>query len=137
MNIETIRELLSVIPMNGFASFFIGLFFLVLFFLLYKANRDERLDWSDLITYKGHDKVSLSKCLQLVGGVTATWIMIYMTLSGKLGWDMFTAYLAYVGAVEGYSKYLSARYNIGGTPGAKGGEAKPSGSAKPKDPEDE
>jgi hypothetical protein len=42
--------------------------------------------------------------------MTATWIMIFMTLETKITWDLFTAYLAYVGAVEGYSKYLMAKY---------------------------
>lgn len=78
-------------------------------FLFYRIQRDEKLDFADLITKDGRS-VSLTKVLQLVGGVTSTWIMIKLTLTGGLTEALFGLYLAYVGAIEGYSKYVAARY---------------------------
>lgn len=54
--------------------------------------------------------VSLTKVLQFVGGVTATWIMIKLTITGGLTESLFGLYLAYVGAIEGYSKFVAAKY---------------------------
>jgi hypothetical protein len=63
-----------------------------------------------MITKNGKS-VSLTKILQLIGGITATWVIIKLTLTNGLSESIFGLYLAYVGAVEGYSKYLAARYN--------------------------
>lgn len=79
-------------------------------YLFWRIQRTEKLDFADLITKDGRS-VSLTKVLQLVGGVTATWIMIKLTLTGGLTEALFGLYLTYVGAIEGYSKFVSAKYN--------------------------
>lgn len=81
-----------------------------LLFLFYRIQKSEKLDFADMITKNGKS-VSLTKVLQLVGGVTATWIMVKLTLSNSLTEGMFGVYLAYVGAIEGYSKFVAAKYN--------------------------
>jgi len=81
-----------------------------LLFLFYRIQKSEKLDFADMITKNGKS-VSLTKVLQLVGGVAATWIMIKLTLTGGLTEGMFGVYLAYVGAIEGYSKFVAAKYN--------------------------
>jgi hypothetical protein len=78
-------------------------------FLFYRIHKAEKLDFADMITKDGKS-VSLTKILQLIGGITATWIMIKLTLTGGLTEALFGLYLTYVGAVEGYSKYVSAKY---------------------------
>lgn len=98
---------------------------LLFLFMLWKESREENLDWRDLITSKGTNKVSLTKMLQLVGGVTGTWIMVYITLHAQLTAEIFFTYLAYVGAIDGWSKFVSAKYG-----GFTGGDDKP----KPKPP---
>ena len=52
-------------------------------------------------------KLSLTKLLQLIGGLAAT----YIVLTTPPNETIFGLYLAYVGGVEGYSKYVKARYN--------------------------
>ena len=79
-------------------------------YLFWRIQRTEKLDFADTITKDGRS-VSLTKVLQLVGGVTATWIMIKLTLTGGLTEALFGLYLTYVGAIEGYSKFVSAKYN--------------------------
>lgn len=78
-------------------------------YLFYRIQKTDKLDFADLITKDGRS-VSLTKVLQLVGGFTATWIMIKLTLTGGLTDILFGIYLSYVAGVEGYSKFVSAKY---------------------------
>lgn len=80
-----------------------------LLYVMYQAQHVKRLDWTDLVTAKGN-VISLTKFLQLVGGVTGTWMVIYTTLHDKLTYDLLLVYLTYVGAIEGWSKYVRARF---------------------------
>lgn len=77
--------------------------------LFYRIQASEKLDFADLITKNG-TSVSLTKVLQLIGGITGTWIVIKLTIVGTLSEAIFGLYLTYVGAVEGYSKYVAAKY---------------------------
>lgn len=77
--------------------------------LFYRIQRSGKLDFADMFTKDGKS-VSLSKVLQFIGGITATWIMVKLTLAGSLTESIFGLYLTYVGAIEGYSKFMSAKY---------------------------
>jgi uncharacterized membrane protein YeaQ/YmgE (transglycosylase-associated protein family) len=85
---------------------FVGALLMILF---WRIQSSEKLDFADMITKDGR-AVSLTKVLQLIGGITSTWIMIKLTLTGGLTEALFGLYLTYVGAIEGYSKYVSAKY---------------------------
>jgi hypothetical protein len=98
--------------MNVFPGFGIILIFIIIGFIFWHTHKIGKLDWSDLITNKGSDIISLSKCLQLIGGITGTWMVVFMTLHDKLTFDILLVYLGYVGSVEGFSKFLSAKYGI-------------------------
>jgi hypothetical protein len=87
----------------------IGIVLLGILFLFYRIQKLEKLDFADMITKDGK-AVSLTKVLQLIGGITATWIMVKLTLTGGLTEALFGLYLTYVGAIEGYSKYVGAKY---------------------------
>lgn len=87
-----------------------ALMVLGILFLFWRIQRTEKLDFADMITKDGRS-VSLTKVLQLVGGLTATWIMIKLTLTGDVNEMILGVYLAYVGGVEGYSKFVAAKYN--------------------------
>lgn len=97
----TITQIISIIS--------IGAFFIALIVGIY---RSAHLEWADLITSKGTNHVSLTKLLQFVGGSVATWIVIRLTLTDHLTWDIFASYLAYVGSIEAYSKFVAARYGL-------------------------
>lgn len=94
----------------------IAILFIVLgiFLLLYKIQRDDKLDFADMFTKDGRS-VSLTKVLQFIGGVTSTWIMVKLTLTNNLTESILGLYLAYVGAIEGYSKFVAAKYNYSET----------------------
>lgn len=87
-----------------------GLLTLGILFLFYRIQKTKKLDFADMITKDG-EAVSLTKVLQLIGGLTATWIMIKLTITGGLTEALLGIYLAYVAGVEGYSKFVAAKYN--------------------------
>lgn len=116
----------SLVTLFGLTFNIYGVIILVLLFAfglaIWSAHRQQRLDWTDLITRDGDSsKVELTKILQLVGGVVATWIVIQMTLGGTLSWDIFAIYLAYVASVEGFTKVVIAKYGNGNNGGYGGG----------------
>lgn len=124
--LEKLTKFLSgdgvTVPFDMFGAVVILL--CVLFVYLFaKAHKANKLDWTDLLTSKGN-KVSLTKFLQLVGGVSATWIMVVMTLRDKLTYDLLLIYLTYVGAIEAWSKFVAAKYGIKESPGTPGSEDK-------------
>lgn len=94
--------------MNAYA---LSIFTFFVFFgvALYRAQRDNRLDWTDMLTRDG-SKVSTTKLLQLIGGVVATWVIIKLTLNKELSMDMFVTYLMYIAGSDGYAKYIMAKY---------------------------
>ena len=107
---DMLKEIMNT-PFDWSAFGIMSMIFMFLF-LFYQAQKREHLDWTDLITANGSTAVSLTKCLQLIGGVVGTWIMIKTTLQGKLTWDLFAIYLAYVASVDGFSKFIAAKYGI-------------------------
>lgn len=85
---------------------------LIIFGILYmfwRIQTSKKLDFTDMITKDGRT-VSLTKVLQLVGGLTATWVLIKLTLTENLTEGILAIYLAYVASIEGYSKFISAKY---------------------------
>lgn len=106
----TYSPLVTVLGMTfniyGVILLVLGIIFL---FALWNAHKKKGLDWTDMITRDG-TKVSTTKILQLVGGVVGTWIIIQVTMSGLLTWDLFAIYLAYVASIDGFSKLIMARY---------------------------
>jgi len=101
---------LAVISSDGFLGFFVIFLLIIFVYAFWKAQKAQKLDWTDIITKPNTNEVSLTKILQFVGGIVATWIMIKLTLSEKMTWDLFAIYLAYVASIEGYSKFILARY---------------------------
>lgn len=92
---------------------------LLILWLMARAQRDpdSDFDWVDLFTSvdqpTGKVKASVSKILQIIGGITGTFIVIKLTITGLITFDIFAAYLAYVASIEGFSKFMIARYGAG------------------------
>jgi len=86
--------------------------FSFIFGVFIQAQFKGKLNWLDLVCRgKQRSVVSLSKVLQLVGGIVATWVVVKSTIlsEGNISWEIFTAYLAYVGSVEAYGKYITMK----------------------------
>jgi hypothetical protein len=92
------------------ATLAIALAFAILLYGFWRIQTSRRLDFTDMLTKDGRS-VSLTKVLQLVGGVTGTWVVVKLALQGGITADIFGIYLAYVASVEGFSKFISAKYN--------------------------
>lgn len=86
-----------------------GIIFGILF-MFYKIQTSERLDFADMFTKDGR-KVSSTKVLQFIGGISSTWFIVKTGLQGTLTPEIFGIYLAYVASIEGFSKFISAKYN--------------------------
>jgi hypothetical protein len=60
---------------------------------------------------KGNNgEISNSKVWAFIGCATATWIMIYMTIKDKMGWEMFVVYIASVAGFSQLSKLIAYKY---------------------------
>lgn len=111
---QTLMSKATIISLFGydFNSMAVAVFCMMIGILVmfYRIQKSEKLDFADMLTKDGK-AVSLTKVLQLIGGLTGTWIMIKLTLTGGLTEALFGLYLTYVGAIEGYSKFVAAKYN--------------------------
>jgi hypothetical protein len=117
--LEKVVQMLPVIKLDIYGAFILVLG-MIFFYMLWKANRQGNLIWTDLITNKGTTVVSLTKMLQLIGGMVGTWLMIKLTLQEKLTEEYLMIYLTYVGAIEGWSKFVAARYGATFDPNGNG-----------------
>lgn len=93
---------------------------LVMFF---RIQVSKKLDFTDIITFDGR-KVSLTKVMQLLGGLAATWIVLKMAAVGTLSSELFGIYLLFIAGIEGYAKYVSAKYGYSETSVKDGGGVK-------------
>jgi uncharacterized membrane protein (Fun14 family) len=95
-----------------------GLMITLLIIALMRAHASKtiRFNWIDLVTSvdqpTGQIKASLTKILQMVGGATGTFIVIKLTLQNNINFDIFATYLAYVASIEGFSKFMLAKYGV-------------------------
>lgn len=108
MNAEFFQKIIEGLY-NSFGGITLAIMIIVIGYLMKEAKE---LEWTDLVTSKGSHNVSLTEFLQLIGGLTGTWMVIYMTLHNKLTYDILLVYLTYVGAIDGWSKYVSARFGV-------------------------
>ena len=81
-------------------------------------SRRGQIDCLDLIT-SPDGRLSRTAIGQTFGILVAIWAPVYTTISGKLEPEVLAIALAYLGLVEGYAKYLRAKFgpssNGGGT----------------------
>lgn len=131
-----LEKLSAWVSLMGSDEFFgIVLMFLFIFFMVafWRAQKAQKLDWTDIITAKNSNSVSLTKLLNFIGGVVGTWVVIKLTVTGKISYEIFGLYLFYVGSIEAYSKYAAGKFGSGETslPSSKNDESeKPKDSAK-------
>ena len=88
-------------------------FIIVFTVALIRAHFNKKLNLSLLDLVARNGQLSTTKILQLVGGVVGTWIVIKLTLTSGISWEIFSIYLAYVASVDGFSKVISAKYSAG------------------------
>lgn len=93
----------SALLQPNLMSFIVGGVFVLLFAMLW-SNRNH-LDCTDLITSKD-GRLSRTAIGQTFGIIVAIWAPVYTTMEGKLEAEVLMISLAYLGLVEGYSKYL-------------------------------
>lgn len=105
-------------------SLTIIILFMSFIVMFWRAQANGSLNWVDMLKKPNSQQISLTKVIQLVGGVVATWIMVKLTINDKMTWDLMAIYLAYVGSVEGFSKFITAKYGL--LPSGEAGKPKKS-----------
>lgn len=106
------------ITFNIYAVILLSVILIVLYAIKRAQDDPESdFDWADLFTSidqaSGKRKASVTKILQIVGGITGTFIVIKLTLQNNIGFEIFATYLAYVASIEGFSKFMIAKYGSG------------------------
>jgi len=116
--LDKIGAFLLALTTKNVMTFAIFAVFVVFFIAVIREHRRNRLDWRDLIVKPHSNMISLTKVLQLVGGIVATWVVVQTTIltSGKISWEIFSVYLAYVASIEGFSKWVAAKYSLPTSP---------------------
>ena len=105
------------VTFNIYAAIIIALL-IIIAYAMFRADKDPKnqFQWAHLVTdvdqATGTIKASATKILQLVGGITGTFIVIKLTLQNNISFDIFGVYLAYVASIDGFSKFMTARYGV-------------------------
>lgn len=113
LKLENFGDFLQVLFKDlDLMSLVIVLMFISFIVMFWKAQANNKLNWIDLIRKPGTTVISLTKLIQLLGAMVATWIMVKLAMADKMTWDIFAIYLAYAGSIEGYSKFITAKYGL-------------------------
>lgn len=111
---RTINQNALIIEAFGYslnlASLMIVLTILGIVWMFIRIQQSKRLDFADMLTKDGV-KVSSTKVMQFIGGIAGTWVIIKTGINGTLSFEVFAVYLTYVASIEGFSKFISAKYN--------------------------
>ena len=80
--------------------------------LIYSADRSPKSTFSvyDYFIDPVTKQASITKTLQVIAGITGTWIVTIMAINKTLTVDFFSVYLAAMGLSEAFSKFVSAKY---------------------------
>jgi len=73
-------------------------------------NADSEFNIFDYFIDPISKKASITKSLQLLAGLTSTWVVVKLTVAGTLSTEMFFAYMAAMGISEGWNKLVSLKY---------------------------
>jgi len=79
--------------------------------LMFKAQKDKKHKFNIFDYFLDENgKTSTSKTLQIVAGITSTWIVVKMTIMGTLTYEILGLYMAAFGIAEGWSKYNNLKF---------------------------
>jgi hypothetical protein len=103
-------------------SILINNFILITFFVLFgiifglsSMNPHSPVKWTDLLVDKKTNKLSLDRLGQFWGIVISSWVIIYLTQSKESSSILpmlFPMYLAFLGGVYSFNKYLSHKSDV-------------------------
>lgn len=89
----------------------LALLFTIACWFIYHLRKDPRANPLDLITTPDTGRLSAAKIGQLVGVVVSSWVVIVAAQDSKLSSELFLVYLAFVGAMDGFGKWLRYKAN--------------------------
>ena len=85
---------------------------LIISVILYHAHKSTatRFNIFDYFLDDATGKASITKTLQMLAGLTGTWIVVKYAVGNNLSTEMFSMYLAALGVSAGWSKFVGAKY---------------------------
>jgi len=107
---DFVQALASIVAALSPANMLLIVTFLAVCSVLVAAQKSGKIEFADLIIGNGKS-ASATKLLNLIGGITATWIVVTMADKDTLTMDIFLVYLTYVAGIQGFSKFVAAKYN--------------------------
>jgi hypothetical protein len=97
---------------NPRAAFIVAMLLLLVFGLVRVMNANNPLEWWHFIATRGPDNAQyadIDKLGKCVGIVVGSAVIIIQAYTEKVDGVIFFTYLAFVGAVAGWSAYLRSR----------------------------
>lgn len=80
--------------------------------ILYLGHRNasSKFDVFDYFIDSATGKASITRTLQVLAGLTATWIVAKQSIANTLTTEMFAIYLAAMGISEAWAKFIGAKF---------------------------
>ena len=80
--------------------------------MIYYFNKNENTPFNayDYLIDPITNKASISRTLQMIAGLTGTWVITIMASNKTLTVDFFSMYLVAMGLSEAFGKFLGAKY---------------------------
>lgn len=110
--VDSITDFFSALPFTGATWFVLAvLAFFVWLFVKADAKPNSPVQWEHLIIDSNNDRTSPYKVGYIIGLIVATWIILTLTDTGKLDFDMFGVYLTYLLGGAGINSFVKRGEN--------------------------
>lgn len=106
-SLATFFQSLPFSPATWFVVFILG--FVVWLFARANKNEHSAVRWEHLVVDTSTHRTSPYKLGYLIGMIVATWIVVKMTDTDKITYDMFGLYLAYLLGGAGWNSFIKNR----------------------------
>jgi hypothetical protein len=110
MNIDSIVNSLSSIQLGSALTYgyLIAIVLLVIVLIKMSVSTSNKFHLIDTVS-NTDGSASLTRMLQLIAGVTGTWVILQATAGKWLTVDIFGVYLAAMGISEGFTKWVNSK----------------------------
>ena len=113
--LEFLNRILSLTPEQGMQLFGLAMFLFTAFFIARAHySKKSRIDLQYVLVDTQLRQVTQAKFLGFIGGMAATWLMIYLPVSGKFSEAYALGYLAILVTGKVASDYINAKATPGG-----------------------
>lgn len=107
---DKITQVFTAIPFSS-ATWIVLAILMFVVWIFSRSNKDPKspLQWEHLIIDSQNDRASPYKLGYLVGVIVSTWLVITLTDSGKVTYDIVLIYLAFLLGGAGWSSFVKSK----------------------------